>query len=126
MTILVGTSGFSYKDWVGPFYPADLPREEWLSYYAEEFPTCELNFTYYRIPDTRTLTRIADKVPAGFQFAVKAFQGITHEREEPAPLIRRFVQALAPLQEAGQFACCIMLCFPNLMQMNNLLDSPAK
>lgn len=45
MTILIGTSGFSYDDWVGPVYPADPPKTEWLRFYAQEFPTCELNFT---------------------------------------------------------------------------------
>jgi len=52
--ILIGTSGFSYKDWVGPFYPEKLPKKDWLTFYAREFKTCELNFTYYRLPDART------------------------------------------------------------------------
>ena len=112
MGILIGTSGFSYNDWVGPVYPPDLPKEDWLRFYSQEFPTCELNFTYYRIPGTRTLERIADKVPDGFLFAVKAFQGITHDREEPAPLIQQFVSAVRPLQEAQKFAC-ILAQFPH-------------
>ncbi len=99
MTILIGTSGFSYDDWVGPVYPPDLPKSEWLSFYAREFPTCELNFTFYRIPNPHTLARMADKVPDGFLFSVKAFQGITHERENPEPRVRKFVAALRPLQE---------------------------
>ncbi|HID90288.1 MAG TPA: DUF72 domain-containing protein [Anaerolineae bacterium] len=111
MTILIGTSGFSYDDWVGPVYPPDLPKQEWLSFYAREFPTCELNFTFYRIPSPHTLARMTDKVPDGFLFSVKAFQGITHEREEPEPLVRRFVEALRPLQEEGKFAC-VLVQFP--------------
>ncbi|HHH42427.1 MAG TPA: DUF72 domain-containing protein [Chloroflexi bacterium] len=111
MSILIGTSGFSYKDWVGPVYPPDLPRADWLRFYAQEFPTCELNFTFYRIPSPRTLAQIADKVPQGFLFSVKAFQGITHEREEPEPLIRQLVEALVPLQEEGKFAC-VLVQFP--------------
>ena len=55
MTVLIGTSGFSYKDWVGPVYPDDLPKSEWLGHYAGEFATCELNFSYYRIPNASTL-----------------------------------------------------------------------
>ena len=86
MTILIGTSGFSYKDWVGPVYPEDLPRQEWLVHYSTEFPTCELNFSYYRIPEARNLARMADKVPEGFLFAIKAYRGITHEREETSPI----------------------------------------
>ena len=111
MTVLIGTSGFSYDDWVGPVYPPDLPKSEWLSFYAREFPTCELNFTFYRIPNPYTLARMADKVPEGFLFSVKAFQGITHEREDPEPLVREFVEALRPLQEEGKFAC-VLVQFP--------------
>jgi uncharacterized protein YecE (DUF72 family) len=112
VTILLGTSGFSYQDWVGPVYPKDLPKREWLSFYASEFRTNELNFSYYRIPDARTLGRMADKVPEGFLFSVKAYQGITHEREEPRPLIKQFVTALAPLINAGKFAC-VLAQFPH-------------
>ena len=71
MTILIGTSGFSYKDWIGPFYPEGLAKQDWLTFYASEFPTCELNFSFYRIPDARTLDRVAAKVPGGFHFSVK-------------------------------------------------------
>ncbi len=53
--IRLGTSGFSYDDWVGPFYPTDLPRSQWLSFYAHEFDTVELNVTYYRPPSQRTV-----------------------------------------------------------------------
>lgn len=112
MTILIGTSGFSYKDWVGPIYPDDLPKSEWLNFYAREFPTCELNFSFYRIPNAWTLERMAAKVPEGFLFTLKAFQGITHEREEPEPLIEELVSALAPLQEQQKFAC-VLAQFPN-------------
>ena len=70
--ILIGTSGFSYKDWVGPYYPEKLPKKDWLAFYAREFKTCELNFTYYRLPDTRTLERMAAKVPAATAVLVAA------------------------------------------------------
>ncbi|MFB0546398.1 MAG: DUF72 domain-containing protein, partial [Anaerolineae bacterium] len=101
--ILIGTSGFSYKDWVGPYYPAGLPQREWLRFYAREFPTCELNFTYYRLPAPRTLERMADKVPPGFLFTLKAYQGITHEREDNEGAFIQFVESLKPLIEAGKF-----------------------
>ncbi|NLE43294.1 MAG: DUF72 domain-containing protein [Chloroflexi bacterium] len=117
MTVLIGTSGFSYTDWVGPVYPADLPKEEWLSYYANEFATCELNFSFYRIPDSRSLARMVAKVPDGFVFSVKAFQGITHERKEPETLIKRSVDALAPLLDAGKFAC-VLAQFPHSFHAN--------
>ena len=112
MKVLVGTSGFSYKDWVGPVYPEGLPKQEWLSFYADEFPTCELNFSYYRIPDSRTLDRMAAKVPEGFLFSVKAFRGITHEREDPEPQMDEFKAALAPLIDVNKFAC-VLAQFPH-------------
>jgi uncharacterized protein YecE (DUF72 family) len=117
MTVLIGTSGFSYKDWVGPVYPDDLPKQEWLSFYAGEFKTCELNFSYYRIPDARTLAAMADKVPEGFLFAIKAYQGITHEREEPGPQMAQFTQALTPLIDADKFAC-VLAQFPHSFHAN--------
>lgn len=117
MTILIGASGFSYKDWVGPFYPEGLPQREWLAYYAGEFSTCELNFSYYRIPSAKTLEQIGAKVPEGFLFSIKAFRGITHEREEPQPQIDQFTQALKPLIEAHQFAC-VLIQFPHSFHAN--------
>ncbi len=112
MTILIGTSGFSYKDWVGPIYPEDLPKQEWLSFYAGEFKTCELNFSYYRIPNASTLDKMAAKVPEGFLFALKAHRSITHEREQPEPQMAQFTQALAPLIDAEKFAC-VLAQFPH-------------
>jgi uncharacterized protein YecE (DUF72 family) len=121
MTVLIGTSGFSYKDWVGPVYPEDLPKQEWLSFYASEFKTCELNFSYYRIPDARTLASMAAKVGEGFQFAIKAYKGITHEREEAqatlASQMEQFTQALAPLIDADKFAC-VLVQFPHSFHAN--------
>jgi uncharacterized protein YecE (DUF72 family) len=117
MTILIGTSGFSYKDWVGPVYPHDLPKSEWLGHYAGEFKTCELNFSYYRIPTAGTLKRMAAKVGDDFLFAVKAYKGITHEREEPKPQVTQFTQALAPLIDEGKFAC-VLAQFPHSFHAN--------
>jgi uncharacterized protein YecE (DUF72 family) len=112
VTPLIGTSGFSYDDWVGPVYPDDIPKSLWLSYYAQEFPTCELNFSYYRIPDAHTLERMAAKVPESFLFTLKAYRGITHERKDPGPQIDQLTSALAPLVDAGKFAC-LLLQFPH-------------
>ena len=117
MTVLIGTSGFSYKDWVGPVYPKGLPKSEWLPFYANQFPTCELNFSYYRIPPARTLEQMAAKVPEGFLFTVKAYKGITHEREEPEPQMEQFAAALAPLIEAEKFAC-VLAQFPYSFHAN--------
>ncbi len=109
--IYVGTSGFSYKDWVGPYYPDGLDKKDWLNFYAREFRTCELNFSYYRIPNAWTLARMADKTPADFLFTLKAFRGMTHEREDSEVRFAQFVEALTPLMEQGKFGC-VLLQFP--------------
>jgi uncharacterized protein YecE (DUF72 family) len=103
--IRLGTSGFSYDDWVGVFYPPDLPKREWLSFYAREFDTVELNVTYYRVPDRRTVLGWIDRTPSDFVFAVKAFGGLTHERREPD--FAGFVEAIEPLRQAGKLGCVL-------------------
>jgi len=106
--IRIGTSGYSYDDWVGPFYPTDLKKSDWLEFYARHFDTTELNFSYYRQPEAGMLERIAAKVPPGFVFTIKAFQGLTHERaEDNSGEFQTFVEALAPLIDQGKFGCVL-------------------
>lgn len=112
-----GTSGFSYDDWVGHFYPAGLPRREWLTYYAREFDTCEINSTYYAIPEPEMLRAMADKVGDGFLFSIKANREMTHQRADNVQVFKTFVQALAPLIEARKLAC-ILLQFPYSFRFN--------
>jgi uncharacterized protein YecE (DUF72 family) len=76
--LYVGTSGFSYPEWKGGFYPADLPAREYLAFYGRVFNSCEVNNTFYRYPTDETLTQWAASVPAEFRFAVKAHRRITH------------------------------------------------
>lgn len=78
MQLYVGTSGFSYKEWKGTFYPPDLPAKRMLSYYGERFPAVEINNTFYRMPKASVLEAWAADVPAGFRFVLKAPQRITH------------------------------------------------
>lgn len=78
MRLWVGTSGYSYKQWKGTFYPEDLADRRMLSYYAGRFPSVELNNTFYRIPRSETLQKWADEVGDRFVFAVKASRRITH------------------------------------------------
>ena len=68
----VGTSGFSYKEWLGKFYPEKLPGDEMLRYYARHFDTVEINNTFYRMPAEPMLARWAAEVPADFAFTLKA------------------------------------------------------
>jgi len=76
--IRIGTSGFSYKEWKGSFYPEDLPASEMLRFYAGKFSTVEINNTFYRMPTAAVLSGWAEQVPDGFTFALKASQRITH------------------------------------------------
>jgi uncharacterized protein YecE (DUF72 family) len=75
---LVGTSGFSYPTWRGPFYPDDVPQRAWLAYYAERFATVEINNTFYRMPKPELLEGWRSQVGDAFRFALKAPQRITH------------------------------------------------
>ncbi len=80
MRVLIGTSGYSYPAWKGHFYPEDLPAKKFLPYYAERFPTVEINNTFYRMPTAKLLETWAAEVPDGFTFAIKAPQRITHQK----------------------------------------------
>jgi uncharacterized protein YecE (DUF72 family) len=78
MTLYVGTSGYSYKEWKGSFYPEKIPAKEMLPYYASRLPAVEINNTFYRLPQPSVLENWREQVPASFRFSVKASQRITH------------------------------------------------
>jgi uncharacterized protein YecE (DUF72 family) len=78
--VRAGTSGFSYKEWKGSFYPEKMKEADMLPYYAERFDTVELNNTFYRLPNESTLQQWAARVPEGFRFSLKASRIITHIR----------------------------------------------
>jgi len=78
MRLRVGTSGYSYKEWRGAFYPEKMKDAEMLPFYASRFDAVEINNTFYRMPAAALLERWAEQVPAGFSFALKAPQRITH------------------------------------------------
>jgi uncharacterized protein YecE (DUF72 family) len=78
MHVLVGTSGFAFKEWKGPFYPEDLKDDALLGFYSRRYPTVEINNTFYRLPKEHVLRDWASQVPAAFTFAIKASQRITH------------------------------------------------
>lgn len=110
--ILIGTSGYSYRDWIGPFYPPGLRPEDMLAYYAQEFAFNEINFSYYRLPEARILAGMANKVPEGFLFTIKAYQSLTHQRGASVTEdARKFRAALEPLVESGKLGA-VLLQFP--------------
>jgi uncharacterized protein YecE (DUF72 family) len=107
--IRLGTSGFSYDDWIGEVYPEDLPKWQWLPFYAKSFDTVELNVTYYRFPEARYVRGWIDRTPDDFLFTVKAHRSLTHERKNPD--VQLFCDSIEPIQSAGKLAC-ILAQFP--------------
>jgi uncharacterized protein YecE (DUF72 family) len=100
MQIWIGTSGYSYPDWVGPFYPPGTRPGRMLVHYCRHFPLVELNFSFYRLPTPAMLARMAEQTPAGFQFILKLPRTLSHEadsRDLPA-----FRQAAEELRQRGR------------------------
>lgn len=118
--IHIGTSGYSYQDWKGPYYPENIKDNEMLEFYAQDFRASEINYTYYRLPSARTLAAMARKVPDDFIFTVKASKELTHERDEPESRdgggtpenFRLFREALQPLIDERKFGA-VLAQFPN-------------
>jgi uncharacterized protein YecE (DUF72 family) len=81
LKIWAGTSGYSYKEWKGAFYPEDLPAADMLRYYAGRLPAVEINNTFYRMPTEKLLASWAEQVPESFRFVLKAPQRITHKKK---------------------------------------------
>lgn len=101
----VGTSGFSYEEWTGPFYPAELPGAQRLAYYAERLPAVEINNTFYRMPNASVLAGWAERVPPGFRFALKAPRRITHAAKsskdaDPTSAVTHLFRVAASLGDA--------------------------
>lgn len=109
--IYLGTSGYSYADWNGVFYPEGLKKTEQLQFYSSTFNSVEINFTYYAIPSPRIFDSMASRVPDGFSFAVKAHRSMTHTRDCPQDDYQSYTEALDPLVESGKMGP-ILLQFP--------------
>jgi uncharacterized protein YecE (DUF72 family) len=101
MNLYVGTSGFSYKEWKGPFYPDDLPEKQMLRYYGERFRTVEINNTFYRMPKAAMLEAWATEVPDTFRFVLKAPRQITHIKrlKESADSVAYLLEVAGALQQ---------------------------
>jgi len=110
--IVIGTSGYSYRDWVGPVYPPDTAPERFLELYAERFSFVELNFSYYRMPQSQLLRSMIERTPEGFRFAIKAHRSLTHGGGLPAAeALAEYRSAVAPLAEAARLSA-VLLQFP--------------
>jgi uncharacterized protein YecE (DUF72 family) len=94
--IKIGTSGWHYDHWRERFYPEDLPRNKWLTYYAKHFDTVEINNTFYNLPRTKAVENWFKLAPKNFLYAVKANRFITHIKRlnEPAEPLERFFEII--------------------------------
>ncbi|HZV79487.1 MAG TPA: DUF72 domain-containing protein [Candidatus Binatus sp.] len=110
MTIIVGTCGFSYRDWIGPFYPLGIKSGDMLPYYAERFPAVEIDSTYYAIPKPQLFERMVARTPSSFTFTVKAPGSVTHVPADGDPIkseIKNFADCLVPLVSSGKLGALL-------------------
>lgn len=105
--ILIGTSGFSYSDWQGTFYPRDLPEKERLAFYSRHFRALEVNFTYYRPPSPGQLVGMAERGGGRLILTVKANREMTHTGKAGREDYRAFRDAIEPLAARGLLGCVL-------------------
>ena len=119
--VRTGTSGWSYPEWVGGFYPAGTSPAKMLGVYAETLGTVEAHATYRRLPAAAALERWRDQVPPTFRFAPKAHMGITHRRDLDGveDRVAAFLAAVAPL---GDRLGPVLLALPHLQPDLDRLD----
>ncbi len=114
--IYVGTCGYAYKDWIGPFYPGKVRSNEMLPYYARCFPAVEIDSSYYGVPEPKTIARMDKCTPSEFRFCFKAPSTVTHSPDITVtrvhPDARFFVESIVSLKEAGKLGCALLQ-FPN-------------
>jgi uncharacterized protein YecE (DUF72 family) len=114
--IYVGTSGYSYKDWVGPFYPEGTKQRTMLEFYAQRFPCVEINATYYSVFSDKTFAGMAQRTPKKFRFSIKAPGTATHlptdSRMRLHADVRFFRENIEPLREQKKLSAVLMQ-FPN-------------
>jgi uncharacterized protein YecE (DUF72 family) len=104
VNVRIGTSGYSFEDWRGNFYPSEIDKGKMLDHYATRFETVEINSTYYGIPHPRVFENMVKKTPDGFDFMVKTPQSFTHRRSDLEKDRGLFVEAIKPLTESGRLA----------------------
>ncbi len=123
MPVLIGTSGWQYRDWRGVLYPPGLAERGWLEYYAGRYGTVENNGTFYRLPATDTFAAWRAKVPEGFVMTVKASRYLTHVRRlrEPAEPVQRLLRAAAGLGD--RLGPVLLQLPPNLRADAGALDA---
>jgi uncharacterized protein YecE (DUF72 family) len=105
--IYIGTSGFSYADWDGHFYPEGTKKADYLLHYSKFFRTVEINYSYYTLPTAKSMALMLDKSNGTVRFAVKLTRVFTHERTGGPQEVSRFLAAVEPLARAGVLGCLL-------------------
>ncbi|RPJ09124.1 MAG: DUF72 domain-containing protein [Spirochaetaceae bacterium] len=110
--IYIGTSGYSYKDWKGLFYPENAADSDFLSFYSAHFPFVELNFSYYTMPKAVLVEKLVEKTCSNFRFAIKAHKSLTHEiTDDTKRVAAAFREGIAPLSNSNRLAV-VLVQFP--------------
>jgi len=110
--VRIGTSGYSYKDWIGPYYPPGTPQRDFLKFYSSEFNFVELNFSYYTQPKPVTLERMLQITADDFLFTIKAHRSMTHEiTDNLARMAETFRHGVQPLRTSNRLTA-VLLQFP--------------
>jgi len=106
--IYIGTAGYSYKDWVGPFYPEGIRDNSMLEYYSKHFNFTEINSTYYHMPSLKLFDSLNNKTASNFKFAVKLFEGFTHKRSLGELEADKFKYSINPIIESKKLLCLLV------------------
>src|ERR1043166_8461476 len=124
-TLYAGTSGFAYPAWKPGFYPAKLPSKQFLNHYAQRLNCVEINYTFRRLPAATTLQNWVESTPAGFVFAVKANQRITHilRLKNAAQATDAFFKAINPLRTSRRLGPVLFQLPPNMKADPELLNN---
>jgi uncharacterized protein YecE (DUF72 family) len=101
---IIGTSGYSYEDWRGVFYPQELPKGKMLDFYCKFFNAVEINSTYYRIPHAAVFYQMQKKTPEDFEFIVKVNQETTHIRKKNQIAMKQLIESVQPLVDSKKFS----------------------
>ena len=106
-TLGIGTSGWNYEHWKGPFYPEDLPQDRWLDFYSRHFNTVEINYSFYRLPEKKTFEEWHHSTPEDFSFTAKVSRFYTHMKKLSLPEknLSRFLENAAGL--AGKLSAVL-------------------
>jgi uncharacterized protein YecE (DUF72 family) len=108
--LYIGTSGYDYKEWQGSFYPETVKQANFLSYYATQFNSLELNGTYYKMPTPAQMLNMVARTEGKVKFTIKVFQGITHapDKTHYQTLATEIKKAIEPLQSSDLLLCALL------------------